>query len=65
MRSLIADGKIHMLPSYLETGTEYGMTTMEMSLAQLVKDRVVKLDDAMAVAPNPAALRKILHEPPV
>ncbi|HAE41128.1 MAG TPA: type IV pili twitching motility protein PilT [Candidatus Riflebacteria bacterium] len=65
VRSLIADGKIHMLPSYLETGAEYGMTTMEMSLAQLVKDRVVKRDDAMAAAPNPAALRKILNEPPM
>ncbi len=64
VRSLIADGKIHMLPSYLETGGEYGMTTMEMSLAQLVKDRVVKREDAMAAAPNPAALHKILNEPP-
>lgn len=64
VRSLIADGKIHMLPSYLETGAESGMTTMEMSLAQLVKDRVVKKEDAYAVAPNPAALRKILNEPP-
>ncbi|GAB1352594.1 hypothetical protein MASR1M12_13250 [Erysipelotrichia bacterium] len=41
VRSLIADGKIHMLPSYLETGAESGMTTA-MSLAQLVKDRVVR-----------------------
>lgn len=65
VRSLIADGKIHMLPSYLETGAEVGMTTMEMSLAQLVKDRVVKKEDAYSVAPNPAALRKILNEPPV
>ncbi|MDD3146720.1 MAG: PilT/PilU family type 4a pilus ATPase [Candidatus Riflebacteria bacterium] len=65
IRSLIADGKIHMLPSYLETGTEFGMTTMEMSLAQLVKDRVVRKEDAYAVAPNQAALRKILNEPPV
>lgn len=65
VRSLIAEGKIHMLPSYLETGTEYGMTTMEMSLAQLVKDRVVKKEDALAVAPNPALLRKILNEPPI
>lgn len=65
VRSLIADGKIHMLPSYLETGFESGMVTMEMSLAQLVKDRVVKKEDALAAAPNPVALRKILSEPPM
>lgn len=65
VRSLIADGKIHMLPSYLETGAEFGMTTMEMSLAKLVKDRIVKKEDALAVAPNPAVLKKILVEPPM
>lgn len=65
VRSLIADGKIHMLPSYLETGGEYGMMTMEMSLAQLVKDRIVKMDDALAAAPNPIVLRKILSDLPI
>ena len=65
VRSLIADGKIHMLPSYLETGTEFGMTTMEMSLAQMVKDRLIKQEDALAVAPNPAVLKKILLELPM
>ncbi len=64
VRSLIADGKIHMLPSYLETGTEYGMTTMEMSLAKMVKDHIIKKEDAFAAAPNPAALKKILLDPP-
>lgn len=60
VRSLIADGKVHMLPSYLETGTEYGMMTMEMSLAKLVKDGIVHADDAIAAAPNPSVLRKLL-----
>lgn len=62
VRSLIADGKIHMLPSYLETGAEQGMCTMEMSLARLVKDRVVSKEDAFAVAPHPASLHKLLNE---
>ncbi len=60
IRSLIAEGKIHMLPSYLETGSEAGMTTMEMSLAQLVKDNIVSQEEAFASAPNPNALRKLL-----
>lgn len=64
IRSLIADGKIHMLPSYLETGTEYGMTTMELSLANLVKEKIIKKEEAFAVAPNLNALKKILLEPP-
>ena len=60
VRSLIAEGKIHMLPSYLETGAESGMRTMEMSLAQLVKDKIVSQEEAFAAAPNLASLRKIL-----
>lgn len=64
VRSLIAEGKIHMLPSYLETGTEYGMTTMEKSLAKLVQDKLVRVEDAMSVAPNPMALKKNLSELP-
>ncbi|MBP5470732.1 MAG: PilT/PilU family type 4a pilus ATPase, partial [Candidatus Riflebacteria bacterium] len=60
VRSLISEGKIHMLPSYLETGAELGMRTMEMSLAQLVKDKIVSQEEAFASAPNLASLRKIL-----
>ena len=62
IRSLIAEGKIHMLPSYLETGSEAGMMTMEMSLAQLVKDKIVSQEEAFASAPNPNALRKLLDK---
>lgn len=62
IRSLIADGKIHMLPSYLETGGEYGMCTMEMSLASLVKNELVTKEDALAVAPNQAVFLKLLSQ---
>lgn len=62
VRSLISDGKIHMLPSYLETGGEFGMTTMEMSLAKLVKDGIVYKEDAISVAPDPVVLKKILSK---
>ncbi len=65
VRSLIAEGKIHMLPSYLETGGETGMMTMEMSLAQLVKDKIVTAEEAFASAPNPNALRKLLQAKPL
>lgn len=63
IRSLIAEGKIHMLPSYLETGFEYGMSTIEMSLAQLVKDKLVRAEDALSAASNPTALKKLLGMP--
>ncbi len=60
VRALIAEGKIHMIPSYLETGTELGMTTMEMSLAKLIREGLVSKEDAMLAAPNSAELKKLL-----
>ena len=61
VKSLISEGKIHMLPSYLETGGESGMQTMEMSLAQLVKKQIVTVQEAFASAPNANALKKLLQ----
>ncbi|HNW33925.1 MAG TPA: PilT/PilU family type 4a pilus ATPase [Candidatus Ozemobacteraceae bacterium] len=60
VRALIGEGKIHLIPSFLETGSEFGMTTMEMSLAALVKQGKVRAEDALMAAPQPAALRKLL-----
>ncbi|HEY9069753.1 MAG TPA: PilT/PilU family type 4a pilus ATPase [Candidatus Ozemobacteraceae bacterium] len=60
VRSLIGEGKIHLIPSFLETGSEFGMTTMEMSLAALVKQGKVRAEEALIASPNPAALRKLL-----
>lgn len=61
VRSIIADGKIHLLPSFLETGQEFGMVSLEASMVNLVKKDLVRLDEAMAVAPNPAAFKKLLQ----
>ncbi|MFZ2959088.1 MAG: PilT/PilU family type 4a pilus ATPase [Candidatus Ozemobacteraceae bacterium] len=60
VRSIISDGKIHLLPSFLETGGEFGMISLEMSLAALVKREIVRAEDALLAAPNPAALKKFL-----
>ncbi|HNV69826.1 MAG TPA: PilT/PilU family type 4a pilus ATPase [Candidatus Ozemobacteraceae bacterium] len=61
VRAIIGDGKIHLLPSFLETGTEIGMTTLEMSMFQLVKRGLVRQEEAMSASPNPAAFKKLLQ----
>lgn len=62
IRSLISDGKIHMIPSYLETGVEQGMMTMEMSLAKLVKDGIIHKEDAISAAPSSETLKKLFSK---
>lgn len=61
VRSLIGEGKIHLIPSFLETGTEFGMQTMDMSMLGLVKKGLVKAEDALAASPTPANLKKLLQ----
>ncbi|OIP26181.1 hypothetical protein AUK22_07105 [bacterium CG2_30_54_10] len=60
VRSLIGEGKIHLIPSFLETGTEFGMQTMDISMLHLVKKGLVKAEEALAASPTPASLKKLL-----
>ena len=50
--SNIRDGKSHLIDSVIQTSKDLGMITIDDSLAQLVKDGVITLDDA-----KPYALR--------
>ena len=55
--NLIREGKIHMIYSSIETGSKYGMHTLEASLAELVKERIITVDDAFSKANNSDLLR--------
>ncbi|MBF0544341.1 MAG: PilT/PilU family type 4a pilus ATPase [Candidatus Riflebacteria bacterium] len=60
VRSIISEGKIHLLPSVLETSSEIGMITLETSMLNHIKSGLVKPEEALALAPNPIQLRKML-----
>ena len=48
VRNLIREGKAHQLYGALETGTQYGMQTMDRQLAELCRSGIVPKDEAMA-----------------
>ncbi len=48
--SNIRDGKTHLIDSVIQTSKDMGMITIDESLAQLVRDGIVSLDDAMSYA---------------
>ncbi len=56
VRALIRDRKERQIPSLIETGAEYGMTTMNASLRALVRSGRVTLRDAAAYASDRDAL---------
>jgi twitching motility protein PilT len=53
VRNLIREAKIHQIPSIMQTGTQYGMQTLDQVLVDLVTKRAVTMDEAMTKTTNP------------
>lgn len=53
LRNLIREGKTHQILSYIQTGSKYGMKTLDEALADLVKKRKISLQDARQRSSNP------------
>ena len=52
VRNLIREGKIHQLPSALQTGKNVGMQTMEAALVELAERKIITREQAMLKAGN-------------
>jgi twitching motility protein PilT len=59
IRNLIREGKIHQIPTSIETGQNVGMKTMNMSLLELVQKSQVTKEEARTHATNPADFEKL------
>ncbi|MCP4401036.1 MAG: type IV pilus twitching motility protein PilT [bacterium] len=53
VRNLIREAKIHQIPSIMQTGSQYGMQTMDQVLVELVMKKVVTMEEAMTKTSNP------------
>jgi twitching motility protein PilT len=53
VRNLIREGKIHQLPSVMQTGQRQGMQTLDMALQDLVARGLVAKEEAQLKATNP------------
>ncbi len=53
VRNLIREGKIHQLPSVIQTSQSIGMRTMEMSLIELVDKNIISMEEAIEKSGNP------------
>ncbi len=60
VKTAIRDGKTHMLDNIILTSSEYGMATLENSLAALVKTQAVSLETAEAYALRPGDITRFL-----
>lgn len=60
VRSTIRDGKTHLLDNVIQTSAEFGMMTLETSLARAVKEGKVNIEVATAFAVRPEELGRLL-----
>jgi twitching motility protein PilT len=60
VRNLIREAKIHQIYSAMQAGGKFGMQTMDMSLAGLVRAGKIALEVALAQCHDPEELQKML-----
>lgn len=61
IRNLIRENKVYQIDLVIETSVQEGMTTLNRSLAELVKRKEVSLDNAELYSLNPSELRVLLE----
>ncbi len=61
IRNLIRENKVYQIDLVVETSMQEGMTTLNRSLAELVKKKEVSLENAELYSSNPSELRVLLE----
>lgn len=60
IKNLIREGKTHQIESSIQTGSKYGMRTMDMELANLYREGVITQETAMNSAIDREILSRLL-----
>lgn len=60
IQNLIREGKTHQLQSLIQTGNKYGMQTMDMSISQLYKEKVISREAAMTYCIDRDLMSKLI-----
>lgn len=58
VRNLIREGKIHQIPSVMQTSQQHGMQTMEMALRELVEQGLITRESAIEKTGNPEMFKE-------
>lgn len=57
IRNMIREAKTHQLPTALESGSKWGMKTLDMDLKRLVLEQKISLETALSVCHHPEEFR--------
>jgi twitching motility protein PilT len=61
VRNIIREGKTHQLEAVIQTGSEYGMQSMDKTLVNLVHNGTISYDDARSVAIDIEELDRLMR----
>jgi twitching motility protein PilT len=59
IRNLVREGKTEQIPTYMQTGRQHDMQTMDMALQELVRIGMVTMEEALLRCTKPDELRRI------
>ncbi len=59
VRNLIREQEIEQIPTLMQTGSQYGMRTMDKSLKELVQKGLISLESAITKVKNPEEFRQL------
>lgn len=62
VRNLIREGKSHLIDNVISTGAQFGMFTLEYSLAELIVKGWIEMDDALKHSARPDEIRRLVKE---
>lgn len=62
IKNIVREGNSHFIYNSINTSFDIGMTTMEKSLAQLVNDGKVELEEALAKSKHPNEMLRYVHD---
>ncbi|MEZ5125657.1 MAG: type IV pilus twitching motility protein PilT [Thermoleophilia bacterium] len=63
VRNLIREGKTHQVYSTMQTGSAFGMQTMDTALADLVRRGVISHETATRRSSDPSGLERLIGQP--
>ncbi len=61
VKASIREGKTHQIDNIIQTSTEVGMKTMEMSLANLIKEGKIDIETAQSYSLRPEELMRLVR----
>ena len=59
IRNLIREQEVEQIPTLMQTGSQYGMKTMDKSLKELYQKGLITLDVAISRVKNPEEFKQL------